>query len=77
MKNTSGNGPETIPVFRHLFSPFLMILDLLFWALFGAKREFALLFWRTFFRLLPPVSCFFFFWGGRAFCGWGVITTKF
>ena len=35
-----------------------MIIDLLFWALFGAKREFALLFWRTFFRLLPPVSFF-------------------
>ena len=58
MKNTSGNGPETIPVFRHLFSPFLMIFDLLLGALFGAKREFALLFWRTFFRLLPPVSFF-------------------
>ncbi len=25
IKNTSGNGPETIPVFCHLFSPFLMI----------------------------------------------------
>ena len=35
-----------------------MILDLLFGPLFGAKREFALLFWRTFFRLLPPVSFF-------------------
>ena len=65
MKNTSGNGPETIPVFRHLFSPFLMIFDLLLGALFGAKREFALLFWRTFFRLLPPVS--FFSGGSRHF----------
>ena len=58
MKNTSGNGPETIPFFWSLFSPFLVILDLLLGALFGAKRDFALLFWRNFFRRLPPVSFF-------------------
>ena len=75
IKNTSGNGPETIPFFGHLFSPFLVILDLLLGALFGAKRDFGLLFCRTFFRRLPPVS--FFFRGGPAFSSFGGIPTSF
>ena len=58
MENTSGNGPETIPCFCHLFPPFWAILDLLLGALFGAKPDFGLLFWRNFFRRLPPVSFF-------------------
>ena len=49
MKNTSGDGPETIPVFCHLFSRFFMVFTSILGS-FWAKRLVADVF-------LPP------FWG--------------